>query len=185
MRATAPVGAESSPSAPSIQQAWCVLRTEGSGVAVGGVFVSSSGEGSVLVAATRCGAGSVANISIESTAEGASSETLHFRDDGMGHASLIFSVQSWPHPKVAVGRIVTALAPNQPRSSCQLSAAALLPTSPVVFECSPCTTLAVHGDSFSSIGYRYNVHWTVLLALNTKLQPSDDILAKAIRVAHQ
>jgi len=173
-----------SANAPNIQQAWCVLKTEGL-AAVGGVFISSSGTGSVLVAATRCGIGSVANISIQSAVSSAPSETLSFGDDGMGHASLVVSTQSWPHPKAAVGRIVTVLSPNQPRSSCQLGAVGSLQTSPVVFECSPCTTLALPGDSFSSIGYRYNVHWTVLLTLNTKLQPSDDILAKAVRVAHQ
>jgi hypothetical protein len=178
------VDTNSSSDASNIQKAWCVLKTEDSAVAVGGVYISSSGA-SVLVAATRCGIGSVANISIESTVEGASSETLRFGDDGMGHASLIEYVQSWPQPKVAVGRIVTVLVPNHPPSSCRLDAIASLPTFPVVFECSPCTTLAVPGDSFSSIGYKYKVHWTVLLALNTKLQPSDNILAKAVRVAHQ
>lgn len=178
------VDTNTSSNAPNIQQAWCVLKTEGS-AAVGGVFISSSDAGAVLVAATRCGVGSVANISIQSAVSSASSETLNFGDDGMGHASLVVLAQSWPHPKFAVGRIVTVLSPNQPRSSCQLGSVGSLQTSPVVFECSPCTTLAVPGDSFSSIGYKYNVHWTVLLTLNTKLQPSDHILAKAVRVAHQ
>jgi hypothetical protein len=175
-----------SSNASNIQRAWCVLQTEGSSAGVGGIFISSSGVGTtVLVAATRCGAGSIANASIQNAGESAISETLHFGDDGMGHASVVMSVQSWPHPKLAVGRTVTVFSPNHPRASCQLGAVGVLQASPVVFECSPCTTLALPSQSLSSIGYNHGVHWTVLLALNTNLQPSDDILAKAIRIAHQ
>jgi hypothetical protein len=171
--------------ASSIEQAWCELKADGATAGVGGVFISSSGDDSVLVAVTRCGVGSRANVSIENVDDSAFSETILMGDDGMGHASAVVSVQSWPHPKFAAGRIVTVLAPNQLRSSCKLSGVGSLPTSPVVFECSPCTTLAVPGDSIGSIGQRYGVHWTVLLALNSMLQPSHDIRAKAVRVAHQ
>jgi hypothetical protein len=77
------VDANTSANAPNIQQAWCVLKTEAL-AADGGVFISSSGAGAVLVAATRCGVGSVANISIQSAVSSASSEMLNFGDDGMG-----------------------------------------------------------------------------------------------------
>lgn len=179
------VGTNLSSNPSNIQQAWCMLQTEESSAGVGGIYISSSSAGSVLVAATRCGVGSFANASIEVVGEGAPTETLDFGDDGLGHASAVMFVRSWPHPQIAVGRTVTVLAPNHPRASCQLSAVGVLQTSPVVFECSPCTTLALPSESLSSIGYKFGVHWTVLLALNTHLQPSDKILAKAVRFAHQ
>ena len=178
---------------PSITQAWCVLRTEGLAAGVGGVFVSSSGEGSVLVAATRCGVGSFGNASIDAcdffscyrSSSVQSIPSLLLGDDGMGHASVVINSRSWPHPSLAAGRTVRALAPSGQSSSCRLIAVGSLPTAPVAFECSSCTTLAMPGDSLISLASSYGVHWTVLLALNTKMQPSQDILGKAVRVAHR
>jgi hypothetical protein len=181
-------GDDGSSVASNTQRVWCVLRTEGSSSSasgVGGVFISSNGFGSVLVAATRCDIGPAANLSIESGSDGKPVEQLQLRDDSKGHASAVVSVSSWPHPNNAIGRKVTVLAQNQPPSSCQLSADVSPSTSPSVFECSPCTTLGLPGDTASSIGYRYQAHWTVILALNTELQPSHDVLGKAIRIAHQ